>query len=102
MKFFLTTQPPSHRRFPPDHRPSAVCVHACVRRGACLFILGLSSPFVFKLSSSWLRSSPILWEEFWPPLTPGGGEEAGAGMGQSVEKGGGFLGFSPAQISFSR
>lgn len=75
MKFFLTTQPPSRHRFPlrlppppPEHR-SAVCVHACVCALVCVRVyFRLVFPFVFRLSGSWLRSSRILWEEFWPPL----------------------------------
>lgn len=46
-----------------------VCVCACGCALVCVRVyFRLVFPFVFRLSSSWLRSSPVLWEEFWPRL----------------------------------
>lgn len=93
MKFFLTTQPPSHRFSPRSIPPGTPCVCPCVCAPcACLFVLASSSPLC---AAPWLLSSCVLGEEFWPlPRSLARWGRRGPAWDRSVEKGGGFGFFS--------
>lgn len=103
MKFFLTTQPPSHRRFPLRLPRSERRVCACVCAPVCVRVyFRLVFPFVFRLSSSVAAFQPYLVGGILPSaaaLASGGG---GGGRDGTERGKGRKFGFSPAQISFSR